>query len=99
MSLPVRLRRAAQSEFDEAADWYESHGPGLGMRFVAAVRQTLADVGDHPERWAEVWPGVREAPVAKWPYFIYYKVHPGHVMVLAVFHAARDPTVWQARTL
>ena len=23
MSLPVVLRRAAQAEFDEAADWYE----------------------------------------------------------------------------
>jgi hypothetical protein len=26
MSLPVRLRRAAQNEYDQAADWYESRG-------------------------------------------------------------------------
>jgi plasmid stabilization system protein ParE len=97
VSLPVRLRRAAQSEFDEAADWYEARRPGLGLRFVAAVCQVLADLADQPERWAEIWPGIREAPVQKWPYFIYYHTHAEHLMDLAVFHASRDPFVWQSR--
>lgn len=98
MSLPVRLRRAAQSEYDEAADWYEMRGRGLGLRFVAAVQQTLADIASQPDRWAEVWPGVREASVPSWPYFIYYQTHPDHLMVLAIFHASRNPSVWQSRT-
>jgi plasmid stabilization system protein ParE len=95
--LPVRLRRAAQSEFDEAADWYEARRQGLGLRFTAAVRKVLINIADNPDRWAEIWPGVREAPVSKWPYFIYYQTHPDHVMVLAVFHASRDPAIWQTR--
>lgn len=97
MTIPVRLRRAAQSEFDEAADWYEARQQGLGLRFVAAARKLLADLANHPDQWAEVWLGVREAPVRKWPYFIYYQTHPDHVMVLAVFHVFRDPSVWQSR--
>jgi len=98
VTLPVRLRRAAQVEYDEAADWYESRRKGLGLRFVAAVRKALEDIAVRPDSWAEVWPGVREAPVRKFPYFIYYQTHPDHVMVLAVFHAARNPAAWRSRS-
>ena len=98
MSLPVRLRRAAQAEYDEAADWYESRRKGLGLRFVGAVRQALADIAVRPDSWPEVWPGVREAPVRRFPFFIYYQAFADHVMVLAVFHAARNPSVWQSRS-
>lgn len=97
MRLPVRLRHAAQAEYDRAADWYESRKRGLGLRFVAAVRQTLGNLATQPDRWPEVLPGIREAPVSKWPYCVYYQVHADHIMVLAVFHAARDPAIWQAR--
>jgi plasmid stabilization system protein ParE len=97
VSLPVRLRRAAQAEYDDAADWYEARRRGLGRRFVAALRDTLADVGQQPDRFPEVWPGVREAAMSGWPYFVYYQVHADHVMVIAVFHTARDPAAWQSR--
>ncbi len=98
MSLPIKLRRAAQIEYDDAADWYESRRRGLGLRFVAAVRQVLEAVSAQPDGHPEVLPGVREAPVSRWPYCIYYQVHSDHVMVLAVFHTSRDPSVWQSRT-
>ncbi len=97
MSLAIRLRRAAQTEFDDAASWYESRRRGLGLRFVAAVRQVLLAISTHPDQSAEVWPEVREGPVSGWPYCAYYQVHSNHVMVLAVFHSSRDPSVWQSR--
>ncbi len=97
MSLPIRLRRAAQVEYDDAADWYESGRRGLGLQFVAAVRHVLDAITAQPDRYPEVMAGVREAPVVGWPYCIYYQVHANHVMVLAVFHASRDPSIWQSR--
>ena len=97
MSLEVRLRSVAQVEYDAAADWYEAQRSGLGLRFVSAVQQVLAVVSTQIERWPEAMPGVREAPVPKWPYCVYYEVHSDHVMVLAVFHTSRDPRIWQSR--
>ncbi len=97
MSLAIRLRRVAQAEYDDAADWYESRRSGLGLRFVASVRQVLEAIAAQPDRFPEVWPGVREAPVSGWPYCVYYQVHSDHVMVLAIFHMSRDPSVWQSR--
>lgn len=93
----IRLRKAAQAEYDEAADWYESRRRGLGLRFVAAVQRALADIAAQPDRWPEVWSGVREAPVPRWPYCTYYQIGSDHVMVLAIFHVSRDPSVWQSR--
>jgi len=98
MTLPIRLRRPAEAEYDDAANWYEARRRGLGFRFIAAVRKTLDEISAQPERFAEVWPGVREAPVSRWPFCVYYQVHSDHVMVLAIFHTARDPSVWQSRT-
>ena len=97
MSLPVRLRRIAQREYDDAVDWYESRSPGLGSRFLAALRATLDEIADNPERYPEAWPGIREAVVSRWPYAVYYQIHDDHVTVIAVFHNARDPAVWQGR--
>ena len=99
MSLSVRLRHVAQKEYDEAADWYEARSDGLGVRFVAALQKTIDAIAEQPDRYPEVWPDVREALVSGWPYAVYYQIHTDHVVVIAVFHAARDPAVWQRRTL
>jgi len=37
MNPPVILRRLAQAEFDDAADWYEGQRAGRGAAFTAAV--------------------------------------------------------------
>ncbi len=97
MNLPVILRRIAQAEFDDAADWYEGQRAGQGAAFTAAVRQVLMDLGSRPEAHPEVYGDVREALVARYPYAIYYRPGPGQVTVLAVFHTSRDPAEWQRR--
>lgn len=97
MSRTVRLRRAAQWEFDHSADWYEARQKGLGVRFTAAVNRVLDAIAIEPERWPEVEPGIREAAVRRWPFCIYFESHPDHVLVLAIFHTSRDPTEWRNR--
>ena len=97
MSLPVVFRRMGRREFDEAADWYEQRRPGLGARFTAAVQRVLDEAASNPQRYPEVFGDVREGIVAGFPYCVYYRPEPTQLVVLAVFHAARDPSVWQAR--
>ncbi len=97
MSLPIRFRRVAQAEYEEAVNWYERRRRGLGKRFRAAARAVLAGIAAQPDRWPEVWPGIREAPVPPWPYCVYYQVQANEVTVISVFHMSRDPSVWQSR--
>lgn len=97
MSVPVVFRREARLEFDGAADWYEQRQSGLGPRFTRAVQQLLDRIAGQPDFYPPVWSDVREALVRGFPYCVYYRQESGQVLVLAVFHTARDPSVWQSR--
>jgi plasmid stabilization system protein ParE len=97
MSLPIRLLPEARDEFDAAADWYEQRRPGLGVDFVARVRETLNRIAANPRLHAAVYGDVRKATVQKFPYVVLYREEAAEVVVIAVFHTSRDPSIWQAR--
>ncbi len=97
MNLPIVFRPAARFEFDEAADWYEQRRVGRGAAFAAAVREVLHRITEQPQFYAAVFEDVREALVPSYPYCVYYRVETNQVQVLAVFHTARDPSIWQSR--
>jgi toxin ParE1/3/4 len=40
---------------------------------------------------------VRRGKLRKFPYLIYYRVHPNKLEVLAVLHGSRDPRLWRER--
>jgi plasmid stabilization system protein ParE len=58
----------------------------------------LDRIAEQPDFYAQVFEDVREALVSGYPYAVYYRVEAGQVIVLAVFHTARDPSIWQNRT-
>jgi toxin ParE1/3/4 len=98
VSLPPVFRPAAAAEYDEAVVWYEAQQPGLGAAFAAEVQAVLDTLAGQPDRYPVVARDIREAPVARFPYCVYYRVRPGRVVVLAVYHQSRDPGGWQARS-
>jgi plasmid stabilization system protein ParE len=85
----------ARDEFDAGADWYEQRRPGRGAKFTAAVRVVLDRISEQPDFYPQVFEDVREALVKKYPYCVYDRAESNQVLVLAVFHTARDPAVWQ----
>jgi toxin ParE1/3/4 len=97
MSLPIRLLPGAKAEFDAAADWYEQQRAGLGVDFVARVREVLDRIAANPQLHAAVYNDVRKAVVKRFPYVVIYREDAGEVVVIAVFHTARDPAIWQFR--
>jgi plasmid stabilization system protein ParE len=96
MSLPVVFRLEAQTEFDEAIDWYEQHAE-LGLEFLDCFADTLARIQTMPESCEMVFEDVRRAVVQRFPYSVFYQVELQQIVVLAVFHSKRDPKIWQAR--
>ena len=97
MSLSIIFKRIARAELDDAIDWYEQRSTGRGAAFAAAVRGILKEIADQPGRYAVVYRDVREALVPGYPYAIYYQEKTSQILVLSVFHSARDPAVWQSR--
>lgn len=58
----------------------------------------LARIGEYPELYAEVDPGIRRAVLRKFPYAIFCRIRADAIEVLAVLHHRRDPLVWRSRT-
>ncbi len=88
---------AARREFDQAADWYDERLPGLGARFEDRVHETLRLITAHPGAFSCVFKNIRSAVVRQFPYGVYYLTTDSGIVIVAVFHASRDPDVWKAR--
>src|SRR5438105_2360022 len=54
MRLPLTLRPEAQSEFADAAIWYESQRGGLGDDFVSEVENAFDKITKQPDRYPVV---------------------------------------------
>ena len=97
MTLKVVFLRAARAEFDAAALWYDLQQAGLGMQFVSEINRVIDLASNYPERFPIKHTGIRRAQARRFPYSVFFRPETARVVVLAVFHARRDPTIWQSR--
>lgn len=97
MTLPVIFRRQARREFDDAGDWYEKERAGLGLEFLDEIGRLLSHIAATPHQFPVIHRDVHKAVAKRFPYCIYFRVRDQRIVVLAVFHSARNPAVWQGR--
>lgn len=91
MTPPLFLREEAKVDVREAYDWYEERQPGLGKEFLGAVRKTLKEVEAAPLRFRRARGEIRRAPLHRFPYALFFNPEEENTVVLACFHARRDP--------
>ncbi|MBV9644023.1 MAG: type II toxin-antitoxin system RelE/ParE family toxin [Verrucomicrobia bacterium] len=94
---PVLFSEAARAELIEAQDWYEAQAPGLGQRFRAEIDTVVQRMADKPRQFPIVFKTLRRARAKKFPYAIFFLIESDSVLVIACFHASRDPRHWQKR--
>ena len=97
MRLAVSFRHAARAEFIEAAAWYELRRPNLGVEFIAEIDHCVALAAEQPQLFAATHNGIRRVIADRFPYSVYYRAEAHRIVVLAVFHASRDPAIWRQR--
>lgn len=97
MTLPIFFLPEARAEFDAAANWYDAQKPGLGAAFINEVEKVLGAIAAMPRMHQIIYQAVRRAVVRRFPYTVFYQVEPDHILVVAVFHGKRDPSIWQGR--
>ena len=93
----IVLRPEAEQDILEAQRWYEDRSPGLGPGFLAAVDDTIARISGEPLTFPAVHGSTRRAAMRRFPYGIYFRILPNHIIVLAVMHGGRHPLRWQRR--
>ncbi|MGH8657560.1 MAG: type II toxin-antitoxin system RelE/ParE family toxin [Gammaproteobacteria bacterium] len=95
--MKVRFYKAAEREFDEAVQYYESQLPGLGDRYRQALKEALDRVKLFPEAYSPLSKRTRRCLVSKFPYGIIYKLAGKQIIVVAVAHLHQEPKYWASR--
>jgi plasmid stabilization system protein ParE len=97
MTYALRIRSEAELDIQDAYQYYEERESGLGSEFVRAVDACLSKVARNPSAYPLVHRQIRRGLIRRFPYGIFYVIEGSTVVVLACFHAKRDPKAWRDR--
>lgn len=93
----IRYLGAADTEFQEAIDYYNEQRPGLGFEFSAEVRDAIARIENYPSAWTPLSKRTRRCQVHRFPYSIIYEVRADSILIIAIQHHGRKPLNWRKR--
>ena len=95
--MKLTYHRAVQGEVDDACTWYDERKDGLGDEFFAEVARVLNVIADNPLAFPQASSGRRKAQLKRFPYSIFYRIHPDRVRILSVRHDKRHPNYGTGR--
>jgi toxin ParE1/3/4 len=98
MTYQIVVRPEAAREVQEAFDWYEQRSEGLGLEFLRTADACMAGVQRNPLAFPKVHKEVRRVLMRKFPYALFYLIEGESIVVVACFHAKRDPVDWLRRS-
>lgn len=95
----VIFRPAAVEDVMLAADWYESHAPGLGEDLIDEILAAIHRAQQNPELFRVVHRDgdVRRILANRFPYRIFFSVVGETFYVHAILHGARHDRRWTER--
>ncbi len=94
---PIVYHCDADVELVSAAKYYECQREHLGRKFLHAVHNALASIGENPERFSFYDKPARACRVTGFPYRVVYEDLPDAVYILAIAHMSREPNYWRTR--
>jgi plasmid stabilization system protein ParE len=86
------VRPEVEIDAFEAALWYESERPGLGIEVLDAVREAFRQIEGMPLRFPMVSGDVRRAILHRFPFGVFFFVEGDRATVIAILHLHRDPS-------
>lgn len=97
MTRAIIIRPEAQREVQAAFDWYQECGTGLGFELLRAADACLSKLKRNHFAYPLLRQSTRRALLRKFPYSILYVVHNDRIVIIAFFHARRNPIDWLRR--
>ena len=97
--LPIKLTGSASLQIREAADWWLANRNAAPRAFRDDLQQAFDLISQHPGIGAvatnAALQGVRRVYLGRVRYFIYYRVRPDRVEILALWHSnhGQDPAL------
>ncbi len=85
----VTFNELAESELNNAAQYYELKRSGLGAAFIAEVQRCTAEIVNHPRAAPVTLGTIRRRLCHRFPYGLLYSENDQEVRILAVMHLHR----------
>jgi len=93
---PVVLTRQAAAELALARLWYNQQLDDLGSEFVAEFHRAAALMCEFPRAATNLARGYRRYMLRRFPYGLVYQEKDEILLVVAVWHSARNPkALWK----
>ena len=93
----VSYQRLARRELNEAAQFYDSESPGLGLAFLDEIERCTKTIVNFPEAGPLIVGTIRRRLVLRFPYALLYSIKQDRLRVLAVMNLKRRPLYWVGR--
>jgi len=91
--LPIRVARRAAAEIDEATAWWELNRIAAPGAVADEIERAFALIRSQPRVGALArnanLPGVRRVYLSRVRYYLYYRITPQAVDILAFWHTSR----------
>ena len=97
MSYQIVFRPEAETELQDALDWYEERASSLGRGFLDRVDDAIERIAAFPRSAPVIHRDIRRQRLERFPHSIFYITEADRIVVLAVFHGRRDPASWKDR--
>jgi toxin ParE1/3/4 len=94
MAYKIRYRPPALAQLDAIFDHITASNPAAAHRVIGAIKHRIDLLAAFPRsaKESEI-PGIREMPIVRYPYVIFYAVDDDaeEVHILRVRHTSQDP--------
>ena len=98
MTYSITVRKEAEFDITETLNVYEEHRLGLGHDFLLCVDAVISKIERNTLLYKKIYKDLRRVPIGRFPFRIFYLVQSQHIIITAVFHAQKNPVLWEHRT-
>jgi plasmid stabilization system protein ParE len=91
MPYSVSLKPGAESDAEQAYNWYEEQRTRLGEEFLSELENIYAKLETLPTAYGKLTRIYRRASLKRFPYIVIFEIRRQEVIVYAVFHTSRKP--------
>ncbi len=95
--MKIDFLEAAQSELDDAFEWYEAQQKNLGVQFIGEFNAAIKRISAYPDSYMLIDSTIRRCLIKRFPYSILYGINVDMIVIIAVAHLHRKPNYWQGR--
>jgi len=91
----LKILPGCEDDIISIAEWYHEQRQGLGDDFILSLYAKLNFIHNNHLTFQLHNKKYRKASLERFPYHVFYKISDGSIIIFAVLHDSRNPTLWR----